>query len=143
MVHVQRTFTVDRPREVVVPFLADFANATEWDPGTVSCDPITPPPVAEGSQWRNVSSLLGRHTELTYTLTTLAEDRVVLTGRNDTATSVDDISVRGTGSSSEITYAATVTLNGRARLAEPAMQLLFVYLGITTERQMKRVINRL
>lgn len=143
MVHVQRTFTVDRPREVVLPFLADFANAEQWDPGTVSCDPITPPPVAEGSQWRNVSSLLGRHTELIYTLTTLAEDRVVLTGRNDTATSVDDISVRGTGSSSEITYAATVTLNGLARLAEPALQLLFVYLGITTERQMKQVINRL
>lgn len=143
MVHVQRTFTVDRPREVVVPYLADFANAKEWDPGTVSCDPITPPPVAEGSQWRNVSSLLGRHTELTYTLTSLAEDRVVLTGRNDTATSVDDISVLGTGASSEITYAATVTLNGMARLAEPAMQLLFAYLGITTERQMKRAINRL
>jgi len=142
MVHVQRTFTLNRPRDEVVAYLADFANAEEWDPGTVSCDPITQGPVEVGSQWRNVSSLAGSKTELTYTLTTLDADRVVLTGVNKTATSVDDIRVADRGAVSEVTYDATVTFNGLAKLAAPLMQVLFLYLGVKTEKQMKRAISR-
>jgi len=142
MVHVQRTFTVNRPRDEVVTYLADFANATEWDPGTVSCDPITPGPVKVGSQWRNVSSLAGSKTELTYTLTSLDADRVVLTGVNKTATSVDDIRVADRGATSEVTYEATVTFNGLAKLATPLMQVLFLYLGVKTEKQMQDALSR-
>jgi carbon monoxide dehydrogenase subunit G len=142
MVHVQRTFTVNRPRDEVVAYLADFANATEWDPGTVSCDPITPGPVEVGSQWRNVSSLAGSQTELTYTLTSLDADRVVLTGVNKTATSVDDIRVADRGTTSEVTYDATVTFNGLAKLASPFMQVLFLYLGVKTEKQMQDALAR-
>lgn len=143
MVHVQRTFAVDRPRDAVVRYLADFANAEKWDPGTVSCDPLTPGPVKVGSQWRNVSSLAGSETELTYTLTTLDADRVVLTGVNKTATSVDDIRVGDRGDTSEVTYEATVTFNGVAKLASPFMQVLFLYLGVKTEKQMKDAISRI
>lgn len=142
MVHVQRTFTVNRPRDEVVAYLADFANATEWDPGTVSCDPITPGPVKVGSQWRNVSSLAGSKTELTYTLTSWDPDRVVLTGVNKTATSVDDIRVADRGTTSEVTYEATVTFNGIAKVASPLMQVLFLYLGVKTEKQMRAVLSR-
>ena len=142
MVQVQRTFTVTRTRDEVVAYLADFANAKEWDPGTVSCDPLTPGSVKVGSQWRNVSSLAGSKTELTYTLTTLDPDHVVLTGVNKTATSVDDIRVADRGADSEVTYQATVTFNGLAKLASPVMQLLFLYLGVKTEKQMKDAIDR-
>lgn len=142
MVHVKRTFTVNRPRDEVVTYLADFANAREWDPGTVSCDPLTPGPVTVGSQWRNVSSLAGRKTQLTYTLTTLDPDRVVLTGVNKAATSVDDIRVTDRGATSEVTYEATVTFNGLAKLASPVMQALFLYPGVKTEKQMQDAISR-
>lgn len=137
-----RTFTVTRPRDEVVAYLADFANAEEWDPGTVSCDPITAGPIKVGSQWRNVSSLAGSKTELTYTLTTLEADRVVLTGVNKSATSVDDIRVADQGATSEVTYEATVTFNGLAKVASPFMQLLFIYLGVKTEKQMQEVLSR-
>lgn len=141
MVHVRRTFIVDRPAAIVIPYLADFANAEMWDPGTVSCTPITEPPVQVGSEWRNVSKLLGRETTLTYTLTSVADGRVVLTGTNKTATSVDDMVVRDLGGGrSELTYTATVTFNGLAKLAWPVMQTLFLYLGVITERQMTRAI---
>jgi hypothetical protein len=34
---VTRTFTVDKPADAVVSYLADFGNAVDWDPGTQSC----------------------------------------------------------------------------------------------------------
>ena len=49
MIEVERTFDVDRPVEVVVDYLKDFANAEEWDPGTQSCtDDITVAAAAGG-----------------------------------------------------------------------------------------------
>jgi Polyketide cyclase / dehydrase and lipid transport len=144
MVHVRRTFTVERPPGVIVPYLADFAHATEWDPGTVSCTPLTAPPVRPGSRWRNVSSLLGLKTELVYELTSRSDDRVVLTGRNKTATSVDDIAVRPVDAGhSEITYDATISFNGVAKVTSPLMQLVFTYLGASTQRQMTSTLNAL
>jgi carbon monoxide dehydrogenase subunit G len=37
MTTVSRTFTVDAAPEVVVPYLADFGHAEQWDPGTERC----------------------------------------------------------------------------------------------------------
>ena len=46
MVHIVREFEVPCPQDAAVAYLADFANAVEWDPGTVSCvrngDPARP-----------------------------------------------------------------------------------------------------
>ena len=46
MVHIVREFEVPCPQDAAVAYLADFANAVEWDPGTVSCvrnrDPSSP-----------------------------------------------------------------------------------------------------
>ncbi|MGY0231559.1 SRPBCC family protein, partial [Longispora urticae] len=60
MVHVVRTFLVDRPVDVVVAYLADFSHAPQWDPGTVRCTPTSAGPVQVGSTWTNVSKVLGR-----------------------------------------------------------------------------------
>jgi carbon monoxide dehydrogenase subunit G len=111
MVHVSRTFTVGKPVETVVAYLADFANATQWDPGTIRCTPTSPGPVQVGSTWANVSKVLGRETELAYRLERLDADRVTLVGTNKTATSTDDITVRPTPGGAEVTYSATIDLH--------------------------------
>ena len=114
MVHVTRTFTVDRPVDVVVTYLADFGNAEAWDPGTVSCTRSDDGPVQVGATWRNVSKILGATSELDYRLDRLEPGRVVLHGRHvkGTADSVDDITVRPDPADpgrSEVTYDATIT----------------------------------
>jgi hypothetical protein len=38
VVRVTRTFTADKPAEVVVNYLAEFSNAVDRDPGTASCE---------------------------------------------------------------------------------------------------------
>ncbi|WP_027346451.1 SRPBCC family protein [Hamadaea tsunoensis] len=143
MIHISRTFAVDKPPETVVAYLADFANATEWDPGTVRCTKVSAGPVQVGSTWTNVSKVLGRQTELTYRLTRLEADRVTLVGTNKTATSTDDITVRPSSNGSEITYDATIEFHGIANLATPFLKIEFERLGTATEESMRAAIGRL
>jgi hypothetical protein len=37
-----RTVTTPAPLDVVRDYLRDVRNATEWDAGTISCDPVDP-----------------------------------------------------------------------------------------------------
>lgn len=133
MVHVQRTFVVERPAEQVLAYLADFANAERWDPGTQSCRRIGGTgPIEVGARWHNVSKVLGRETELEYTLEKFEPNRIVLVGRNDTATSTDDISVTDHPDGAEITYDSTIELHGVAKLGAPVVKIEFERLGNET-----------
>jgi carbon monoxide dehydrogenase subunit G len=143
MVHVSRTFTVDAPPEVVTAYLADFAHAEQWDPGTQSCTRVGAGPVEVGATWHNVSKVLGRETELEYRLERLDPGHIVLVGRNKTATSTDDITVRPAGEGSEVTYDATVELNGLAKLGTPIMQMEFDRLGDLTVTGIQRAVTAL
>lgn len=130
---VSRTFHVAVPPDVVIPYLADFAHAERWDPGTVRCVRIDDGPVRVGSSWANTSKIAGISTELTYTLEQLTDERIVLVGRNSTATSTETIDVVRDGSGSRITYTNHVTFNGAAKLAAPIVKLIFERLGNETE----------
>lgn len=140
MVSVMRTFTVDRPAAEVLDYLSDFSNTPEWDPGTVECHRLDNGPVAVGSTWRNVSRIAGRQTELTYRLRTLESDHLVFVGTNDAAAATDDITVTPDQQSSTITYRATITLKGAAKLLEPAMKLLFERLADKTTTRLATVL---
>jgi carbon monoxide dehydrogenase subunit G len=148
MVHVTRTFTVDRPVAAVVAYLADFGNAEQWDPGTVTCTRTDSGPVQVGASWRNVSKVLGATSELDYRLDRLDPGHIVLVGRHvkGTADSVDDISVRPDPTDagrSEVTYEATITFHGLAKLAAPVMQLEFEKLGNQTVDGMRAAVAAL
>lgn len=143
MVHVTRTFTVDAPAEAVTAYLADFGHAEQWDPGTQSCTRVGSGPVEVGATWHNVSKVLGRETELEYRLQQLEPGHIVLVGRNKTATSTDDITVRPDGERSEVTYDATVELHGLAKLGAPVMQLEFNRLGDLTVTGIQRAVTAL
>jgi carbon monoxide dehydrogenase subunit G len=143
VVHVQRTFTVDKGVEQVVAYLADFGNAEQWDPGTQSCTRIGSGPVQVGATWHNVSKVLGRESELEYTLEVLEPGHVVLVGRNDSATSTDDITVVPHPEGAEITYDSTIDLHGAARLGAPVVKIEFERLGTKTEQGIKDAVAAL
>ncbi|MGI5499152.1 SRPBCC family protein [Lentzea sp. CA-135723] len=143
MTTVSRTFTVTAAPAVVVPYLADFGNAVQWDPGTETCTRNDSGPVQVGANWRNTSKIAGITTELTYTLEQLSDDRVVLVGRNDTATSTETIDVVPDGTGSSVTYTNDLEFHGAAKLAAPAAKLVFEKLGNDTEEQMTEVLNGL
>jgi carbon monoxide dehydrogenase subunit G len=140
---VSRTFTVQPPPEVVVPYLADFANAEQWDPGTVSCTPQQRGPVQVGASWKNTSRIAGITSELIYTLTELTNERIVLVGRNKTATSIETIQVVAADGGSRITYTNDLTFNGAAKLAMLPAKLLFARLANETVHGIKTALNAL
>ncbi|MBW8730697.1 MAG: SRPBCC family protein [Terrabacter sp.] len=141
MPSVTRSFTVHPAPAVVIDYLKDFANAEEWDPGTESCTRVDDGPIAVGARWHNVSKIAGVTTELDYELTELTDTRVVLVGRNDSATSTDTITVLPSGEGSEITYHADLDMHGLANLAAPAMKLVFEKLANDTEDQLTRALE--
>lgn len=143
MVHVHRTFVVDKPSKVTADYLVDFAHATEWDPGTVACARVDSGPVRPGAKWRNTSRVLGRETELVYELVAMREDHVKFVGRNKTATSVDDIRLRPLGDRTEVRYTADITFHGAAKLASPVMRLYFERLGNKVVTSMQAAVDRL
>jgi carbon monoxide dehydrogenase subunit G len=142
MTTVSRSFTVTPPPSVVVPYLADFGHAEEWDPGTESCTRTDSGPVAVGAQWLNKTKLLGVSTELTYTLTELTDSRVVLVGTNDTATATENMEVTPEGTGSRVTYVNELEMHGAAKLAAPAMKLLFEKLANDVEKRLTEALNR-
>ncbi len=142
-VDVERTFTVASSPEGVVEYLRDFARTEQWDPGTVSCTRLDDGPVEVGSRWRNVSSFLGRKTELVYELTRDDPDGLRFVGRNDTATSTDDISITAGAApgTTRIGYHAHVEFNGLAKFGAPVAKLALEKLGTETERNLIRVLG--
>lgn len=142
-VDVERTFTVASSPEGVVEYLRDFSRTEQWDPGTVSSTRLDGGPVAVGSRWRNVSTFLGRRTELVYELTRDDPDGLRFVGRNDTATTVDDISIMpgAAPGTTRIGYHAHLEFNGLAKLGAPVAKLAMEKLGNDTEKNLIRVLG--
>jgi len=143
VITVERTFAVNRPVDVVVDYLKDFANAEEWDPGTKSCTQQTPGPVVVGTTWHNVSVVKGKETELAYRLASLDGGHIVFVGENKTATSTDDITVTPAAEGSSITYHAQIEFHGIAKLATPFLRSEFEGLGDKTATQITDAIHKL
>nr|WP_296765792.1 SRPBCC family protein [Rhodococcus sp. (in: high G+C Gram-positive bacteria)] len=144
MVHVQRTFVVRKPRDVVVAYLRDFAHAEQWDPGTRKCVQSTPGTIGVGTEWHNESTLAGISTELTYRMVEDRADALKFEGTNKTATSVDDIRFVDVGDdSTEITYNAIITFNGIAKISDPIFKLVFERIGGKTVTAMTSTLEGL
>jgi carbon monoxide dehydrogenase subunit G len=140
---VSRTFTTTAPPEAVFDYLADFTNAEEWDPGTVSCERVSGDG-GVGTVYRNVSSFLGRTTEITYT-TVEAErpNRIHLTGHNEQFDGHDVLGIRASGTGSEVTYTAEFAFSGAARFAAPVVAAYLPVLARKTVGQLRSCLDRL
>jgi carbon monoxide dehydrogenase subunit G len=129
-VNIVRTIAVPRPPEEVHAYLRDFTTTTEWDPGTVE----TTRELGDGgvgTRYRNVSSFLGRRTELTYVV---EEDEpphtLRLRGESKTVVAHDSMTMRATpGGGTELTYRADFAFKGLARLVAPLTAPAFRRLG--------------
>ncbi|CRK53452.1 Polyketide cyclase / dehydrase and lipid transport [Rhodococcus sp. RD6.2] len=141
MTRVSRTFTVTAAPAPALRYLADFSNAETWDPGTVRCTRLDEGPVRVGSQWHNETKIAGVGTQLTYTLEEWTADRVVLVGHNDTATSTETIVARPDPRGAELTYTNEVEMRGMAKLASPAIKLVFEKIGADLERQLTEALD--
>ncbi|MGW4050201.1 SRPBCC family protein [Streptomyces sp. NPDC004779] len=122
------------PLPEFVSYMEDFTHAEEWDPGTVSCVRLDDGPLREGARWRNKSVFRGRTSELEYRLDVRESARLVFIGENKTVTAVDDLRFEPEGNGTRLTYRASLTFKGLAKLATPFLRSEFERLadGVAT-----------
>uniref|UniRef100_A0A7S3LLN1 Polyketide cyclase/dehydrase n=1 Tax=Aplanochytrium stocchinoi TaxID=215587 RepID=A0A7S3LLN1_9STRA len=125
MVLLKEIRVVNSNKEKAFNFIAQFANASKWDPGVVSSVQDTPGEVAVGTKYSLVTTFKGKESQMTYDVTEyLPNQKVVLNGRSDIVSAHDIIEFADTAVEGEtkITYTADIRLKGIAWLATP-----FVY----------------
>jgi len=124
----RREIEVDSPAEATFAYLADFANAAEWDPGIVEARRVTPAPTAVGSRFEVIAVFRERRQRFEYVVTEYEEGRrIALRGEGEKALSDDVITVAPGDRGARVGYEADLRLKGLYRVAEP-------FLGPTVER---------
>ena len=116
-----RQITVPAPSERVFAYLSDFTTTNEWDPATVRTERIDGAG-GVGTRYRNVSRFMGREAEVDYVVTELDPGRrFALRGENRTLVARDEMTVRGEGSRTTVTYSASFELKGFRKVATPVV----------------------
>ena len=142
--HVERTFTVPRPVEVVFDYLADFTHTEEWDPGTVRTS-RTSGDGGLGTTYANTSQFMGRTSDLTYETTVLERPhRLEFRGRNDKVRTVDSMTLRTAGAGTEVHYRAEFEFGWLLNLIGPlVIRPKLERLADDTVAQMQRTLARM
>lgn len=143
MLSAHRSFSTTSPPDVVFAYLSDFTHAQEWDPGTVECVRVEGDG-GVGTRYRNVSSFLGRRTELEYVADELVAPTFVhFAGHNQQFDGHDRIRLEASGAGTRVTYHAEFSFSGASRVAVPLVALYLPVLANKTVAQMKRALDRL
>ena len=112
-----RQLTVPASSEQVFAYLSDFTTTNEWDPATVRTERISGAG-GPGTRYRNVSSFMGREATVDYVVTELDPGRrFALRGENTTLVAQDEMTVRGDGAGTTVTYSASFELKGFRKIA--------------------------
>ena len=122
-------------------YMADFANAREWDPSVASATRASDT-VGLGSTFDLVVRFGRRDLPMTYEITAYDEPRLVtLESRKPTFVSRDTITVSSSESGSTVHYDALLEFSGVAKLFDPIMQLLFNRTGDKAAAGMRASLN--
>lgn len=129
------------PIEAVFDYVADFANAQEWDPGVASARRIDDGPVAVGARYDLGVRMAGRVAPMEYRITELDRPRrVVLVGAGSNVDAVDDICFERSGGGTVINYTADIRLGGLLRIAQPFLGGSFAKIARDAAGGMERTL---
>jgi len=125
-------------------FVADFANASRWDPGVATSVREDEGPVRVGAKYQLGVRIGSRVAPMEYEITTLdAPTRVVLAGRGSGVDAIDDITFRSTPTGTEIDYVADIRLVGLGRLLAPFAGGAFRRIAENARAGMQRTLDAL
>ena len=143
MITIKRTVSVDKDSTLVFDYLADFANAVEWDSGTVACTRSSGDG-GVGTTYTNTSKFMGRETDLTYVVEALEpHHRLVLRGENKAVVSCDTMMISTGADSTQVDYTAEFEFRGAAKLMQPLLKPLLEKLGNDTQKTLRNALSRL
>jgi carbon monoxide dehydrogenase subunit G len=138
---IRETITTSLPADEAFAFVADFANAPVWDPGTATSHRLDDGPVGVGSRYRLEVRMGRRLAPMTYRIVEHEPSRrVVLRGEGSSVRATDEISFDETPIGTRIEYVADIHLSGLLRLAEPLLGGAFRKIGRQARDGMQRAL---
>lgn len=142
-IHEQITTTL--PPERAFAWIADFANAATWDPGTQRSERLDSGPVGVGSRFALDVHMGRRIAPMEYRITVFEPDRrVLLVGEGSGVSAEDDIRFEPVdGGGTRIDYRADIRLGGLLGLVQPFLGGAFRRLGRNAAQGMQTTLDRL
>ena len=123
-------------------FIADFANASAWDPGTATSRRIDDGPIRVGSRFALGVRMAGAVRPMDYRIVELEPGRrVVLTGSGSGVEATDTISFEPSSTGTRIEYRADIRLVGWRRLLEPLAGGAFARIAREARDGMQRTLD--
>ena len=130
------------PIEAAFTFLADFANAATWDPGTATSTRVDDGPVRVGSQFALGVRMAGSVRPMTYRIVRLDPDRqVTLEGSGSGVAAVDTLTFERRADGTRVDYVAQIRLLGWRRLVEPFLGGAFAKIARDARAGMTRALD--
>src|SRR3954466_4801962 len=120
MPRLHETIETRLPLDDAFAFVADFANAPRWDPGTVTSTRIDEGPLGAGARYALGVRMRGRVAPMEYRVTGWEPGRrVVLRGTGSGVEAVDSILFSPANAGTRVDYTADIRLTGWMRLLAP------------------------
>jgi carbon monoxide dehydrogenase subunit G len=142
MARYKASVDTERPLEAVFAYLRDFSTAKEWDPGVLEAERLGERPIGEGTEFRLVSTFLGRKTTLKYLIVEYdPPNAVTFRGENSTVVSLDRITFEPADGGTRIAYDAELTLKGLLKVADPLLGLAFKRVGDRALAGMRKTLG--
>jgi len=132
------------PIERAFDFVADFANASAWDPGTATAERIDGGPVDAGARYRLGVRMGGSIRPMEYVITAYDRPRrVVLAGEGSGVSATDTITFEPDAEGTRVDYTADIRLRGLLRLVAPIAGGQFAKLGSQARDGMQRTLDQM
>lgn len=135
----------DLPIEDAFAFIADFANASRWDPGVASAERVDGGgPTQVGTRYQLGIRMGGGVAPMEYRIVELEPSRrVVLSGRGSGVLAVDDIRFETRDDRTHVDYVADIRLTGLRRLVAPFAGGTFARIARSARDGMQRTLDEL
>jgi carbon monoxide dehydrogenase subunit G len=126
MAHYEASLETSRPPAEMFAYLSDFSTTERWDPGVIEAERLGDELVRKGTEFRLLTSFLGRKIPLIYRVVEYAPpSAVTFRGESSTVVSLDRITFEPSNGGTRITYDADLALKGALKLADPLLRIAF------------------
>lgn len=123
-------------------YMADFTNAAEWDPGTVSAKRLDKGTIGVGAMFELIVEFAGRESPFTYRITGYEPpEKLVVEAETDAVHLVDTMTCSAPGDGSVLNYDARMTLKGWRVVSAPLVVVLFQRLCEKGKQGLERELN--
>jgi carbon monoxide dehydrogenase subunit G len=125
-------------------FVADFANASGWDPGTATSERLDHGPVGVGARYRLGVRMGGSVRPMEYRIVSYERPHgVVLQGEGSGVSAIDRILFEPDADGTSIDYTADIRLRGVLRLLAPLARGRFASIAMKAREGMQRTLDRM